>query len=77
MGWWLVQVHMEGLIVNDACKICKERFMCDRVLYECPRETPPTGGVDELSDEKKKEWARIYIKNKEYYSLPKELEAYV
>lgn len=62
--------------MNNPCEICKERFMCDRLIYECPRETPPTGEADELSDEDKREWAKIYIENKDYYSLPKELEVY-
>lgn len=63
--------------MSKPCEICKERFMCDRVLYDCPRETPPTGDVDELDAEEKRKWANVYLKNSEYYNLPKELEAYV
>ena len=56
----------------NVCNLCKERFMCDRLLYECPREEPPSGNVDELDDSSKKEWAETYLKAG--YNVPEELQ---
>ena len=46
------------------CDFCKERFMCDRVLYDCPRDPNdrPTENIDELSEEQLAEW-RALIEN--------------
>lgn len=58
----------------NVCDICKERFMCDRLLYDCPRSSLPEGTEDELSDDDKREWAKTYIRSG--YSVPKELQKY-
>ena len=43
------------------CLYCKERFMCDRVLYDCPREENdrPIEGKDELTIKQKSQWLRL------------------
>ena len=61
--------------MSKECEICRERFGCDRLLYDCPREVLPMGTDDELNDEEKRSWAKTYIKLG--YMLPKELEQYV
>ena len=43
----------------SVCLICKERYMCDRLLYECPREEKPDGKQDELSPDEKAEWESL------------------
>jgi len=59
----------------DHCAICKERFACDRLEYDCPRLTFPVGNDDELDEQNKRNWAQTYIKAG--YKVPKELEGYV
>lgn len=47
----------------SVCDICKERYMCDRVLYSCPRgDDKPNGNTDELSTQEVKEWEELYSK---------------
>lgn len=58
-----------------SCDICRERFMCDRVLYSCPREVAPVGNNDELDEVNKQNWALTYMKSG--YKVPKELEVYL
>ena len=43
------------------CNFCKERFMCDRVLYDCPRDKDdrPTEGKDELTVKQRAQWMRL------------------
>lgn len=61
--------------MSKACEICKERFMCDRLEYACPRLTFPVGGSDELDEANKRDWAALY--KKLGYAIPEELKAYV
>lgn len=49
---------------ENACSICKERFMCDQLIYDCPRETPPQGPDDELTEEQIKEWEALIEKER-------------
>ena len=64
------------LVINIDCSVCKERFMCDRVKYSCPREDPPVkGSTDELSSKEKVTWAVTYEMGG--YKVPQELEAYL
>lgn len=43
------------------CSNCRERYMCDRLLYDCPRDESdrPTKTQDELTSEEVKEWERL------------------
>ena len=43
------------------CNYCKDRFMCDRVLYDCPRDKNdrPTEGKDELTVRQRAQWMRL------------------
>ncbi len=44
----------------SVCLSCKERYMCDRLLYECPRgDDKPDGTHDELTAKEKAEWERL------------------
>ena len=47
------------------CLKCKERFMCDRILYDCPRNPNdmPTD-KDELSEEQITEWKQLIEKQR-------------
>lgn len=45
------------------CSKCKERYGCDRLLYDCPRESIPDGLEDELSDSQVWQW-ESYLQNK-------------
>lgn len=45
------------------CDFCKERYGCDRVSYDCPREEKPDEIEDELSDSQIWSW-ESYIQNK-------------
>ena len=60
--------------MSKACNICKERFMCDRLEYDCPREQFPVGNNDELDEQNKRNWAELY--KKLGYKIPEELRAY-
>lgn len=43
------------------CTKCKERYMCDRVKYDCPRDDAPTEkDVDELTIKQIKIWEDLY-----------------
>lgn len=46
----------------SVCLNCRERFMCDRLLYECPRpeDDRPDEEKDELTSEQIKEWEGLY-----------------
>ena len=58
------------------CNCCRERFMCDRVKYNCPRNDPPLkGNADELTSKEKLAWALTYKIGD--YKVPKELETYL
>lgn len=59
----------------SVCLKCKERYACDRVLYDCPREDKPNGIEDELTDRDKEMWAVTYKTTG--YKVPKELEVYL
>lgn len=43
----------------NVCEYCKERYMCDRVLYDCPRDDKPDGTHDELTPHMKAEWEKL------------------
>lgn len=62
--------------MDKVCAFCKERFMCDRLLYACPRMANlPDIGKDELSEKDKADWAKGYVEAG--YKVPAELEVYV
>lgn len=42
------------------CDSCRERFMCDRVKYDCPRSYPPfKKDSDELTVDELKMWTEM------------------
>lgn len=44
----------------SVCLMCKERYMCDQLLYECPRgDSKPDGSHDELTSKQKAEWEEL------------------
>lgn len=45
------------------CNFCKERYGCDQVSYDCPREEKPDEIEDELSDSQIWSW-ESFIQNK-------------
>lgn len=52
----------KGASRMSVCLKCRERYMCDRLLYDCPREEKPNGEQDELTVEQVREWEAMYDK---------------